>query len=254
VRPAVEVLTRTWSRWPRPRQPVAQILGYHRIDNDGGGLCVSPATFARQMRLLDEARDECAPMRLGDLLEHLDLGQTRPWSAAVTFDDGWADNHTYALGPLVEHRIPAIVYVPSRFLGSPGYLTETQVREMLAAGIEIGSHTRTHPDLRACTPVELQSELQGSKEDLEDTFGVEITSFAYPTGLWNEAAREGVAAAGYRSAVSTRRGWAQADSDALCLPRNFVEDFDDRTFVAALRGGLNLLGWIESLRGLLGPR
>jgi peptidoglycan/xylan/chitin deacetylase (PgdA/CDA1 family) len=252
MRPSLQALSRTWAHLPIPRPAAAQILGYHRIDDGEDSLCVSPAAFARQMAMLDEGREHCVPLRLDDLLDRAGGGGAPAWSVVVTFDDGWADNRSHALDVLVEHRIPAIVYLPSQFVGRPGYLARSQVREMLAAGIAIGSHTRTHPDLRACDPAELAAEVRGSKEDLEDSFGREITSFAYPTGHLNPSVREAVAVAGYRSAVSTRRGWAQAGSDPLCLPRNFVEDFDVRTFGAALRGGLNVLRWVESARGVTG--
>jgi peptidoglycan/xylan/chitin deacetylase (PgdA/CDA1 family) len=169
----------------------------------------------------------------------------------LTFDDAWADNHANALGPLISHRLPATLYAPSRLLGQPGYMTRAQLLEMAAAGVTIGAHSRSHPDLRACGPGELEGEVRGSKEDLEDVLGTPVTSFAYPTGLINDAVVAAVAAAGFTSAVTTGHGWWRPASEPLLIPRGFVEDFSDATFRAAMAGGLNVLGPLGAIKGLV---
>ena len=253
MKKAVEGLVRARSRWPLPKRAAAQVLGYHRVDDAGDGLCVHPTRFTTQMRILSRQRESGrAVLRLEDLLVMLRSGTAPQRSVVLTFDDGWADNHRHALVPLAEHGLPATIFIPTTFLGTHRYMSRNQVREIMAAEIDIGSHTRTHPDLRKCTPAELETELRGSKEELEDWFGVEITSFAYPSGLTNERVRAAVAAAGYRTAVSTRRGWMTAEADRYLVPRNFVEDFSDSTFLAGLNGGMNVLGCVDSVVGVLG--
>jgi peptidoglycan/xylan/chitin deacetylase (PgdA/CDA1 family) len=167
----------------------------------------------------------------------------------LTFDDAWADNHANALGPLSRHRLPATLYVPSRLLGMPGYMTRTQVLEMAAGGVTIGAHSRTHADLRACGPSELEREVRGSKEDLEDLLGKQVASFAYPTGLLNDEVVAAVAASG-----TTRPGWWRPTAHPLCIPRSFVEDFSEATFRAAVRGGLNVLGPLGEIKRLASRR
>jgi hypothetical protein len=78
-----------------------------------------------------------------------------------------------------------------------------------------------------------------------------VTSFAYPTGLTNERVLAAVAAAGFTSAVTTRPGWWRPATDALGIPRSFVEDFSDATFLAAIAGGLNILGPLNAAKGLV---
>ena len=134
-------------------------------------------------------------MRSGPCSRPGELG-TR--GVVLTFDDAWADNHANALGPLSRHGLPAMLYAPSRLLGRSGYMTRSQLLEMDAGGVTIGAHSRNHPDLRACSPHELESEIRGSKEDLEDLLGKPVTSFAYPTGLLDDRVVEAVRAAASR--------------------------------------------------------
>jgi peptidoglycan/xylan/chitin deacetylase (PgdA/CDA1 family) len=172
----------------------------------------------------------------------------------LTFDDAWADNHTNALVPLSQHHLPAIRYGPSRLLGQPGYRPRTPLLEMDDAGVTIGAHSRTHPDLRACTAEKLEREIRGSKEDLEDLLAKPVTSFAYPTGLTDERVRAAVVAASFTTAVTTRPGWWRPATTPLEIPRSFVQNFSDATFLAAMAGGLNVLGPVGAAKGLVPGR
>jgi len=227
--------------WPLPRGPAAAVLGWHRVDTEGGGLAVHPQMFARQMAMLAASRQRFPVVHLDHAGPRLTDGGGYSRCVVLTFDDAWADNHAHALGPLVRHRLPATLYAPSRMLGSPGYMTRTQLLEMDAAGVTIGAHSRTHPDLRTCSTQELQREILGSKDDLEDLIAKPVTSFAYPTGLLNDQVVAAVAAAGFTSAVTTRPGWWRPRTRRLEIPRAFIDDnFSEPTFRAAIRGGLNL--------------
>ena len=129
-------------------------------------------------------------------------------------------------------------------------MTRTQLLEMAAAGVTVGAHSRTHADLPACSPSELEREVRGSKEDLEDLLGKRVTSFAYPTGLLNDEVVAAVAAAGFASAVTSRPGWWRPAAHPLRIRRSFVEDFSDATFRAAIRGGLTALGPLDEIKRL----
>jgi peptidoglycan/xylan/chitin deacetylase (PgdA/CDA1 family) len=233
-----------------PIGPAVTVLGWHRIDVEGGRLAVSPAIFARQMDILEENQRHVPAVRLDQVAAVLAAGKPHTRRVVLTFDDAWADNHAHALGPLSLHRLPATLYAPSRLLGRPGYMTRSQLLEMHAAGLTIGAHSRTHPDLRALGSGDLESEVRGSKEDLEDLLGKPVASFAYPTGLISERVVAAVAAAGFTSAVTTRPGWWQPATAALRIPRGFAEDFSDATFLAAVRGGLGVLTPLGAIKRL----
>jgi peptidoglycan/xylan/chitin deacetylase (PgdA/CDA1 family) len=206
------------------------------------------------MALLDEHRQHFPVVHLDQIGSFLTAGEPHSRRVVLTFDDAWADNHTNALGPLSQHHLPAMLYVPSRLLGEPGYMTRSQLLEMDDGGVTIGAHSRTHPDLRSCSPDELEREVRGSKEDLEDLLAKPVTSFAYPTGLISERVLAAVAAAGFTSAVTTRPGWWRPGTGTLVIPRSFVQDFSDGTFLAAIAGGLNILGPLGAVKGLVRER
>jgi peptidoglycan/xylan/chitin deacetylase (PgdA/CDA1 family) len=254
VRSMLQQAARAWSHWPLPRDASVAVLGYHRVDDDGDPLAVSSKTFLVHMRVLQAERERQPVLDLDDAVGRLAAGTAPRRAVVVTFDDAWVDNLTNALGPLVEHQVPATLYVPSRLLGTPGRLTRDQLLEMAAAGVSVGAHSRTHPDLTACSDAQLEREVRGSREDLEDLLGTACTRFAYPSGRLDARVRAAVAAAGFRTAVTTVRGWARAGVDPLGVPRNVVEDFDAATFTAALRGGLNYLRPVDVLRARLGRR
>jgi peptidoglycan/xylan/chitin deacetylase (PgdA/CDA1 family) len=248
VRPTVAIAVRVRARWPLPIGPAVAVLGWHRVDVEGGRLAVSPGLFARQMDMLDEHRQRFPVAHLDQAGAVLAAGERQDRRVVLTFDDAWADNHAHALGPLSQHRLPATLYAPSRLLGKTGYMTRSQLLEMDAGGVTVGAHSRTHPDLRSCSPNELECEVRGSKEDLEELLGKPVTSFAYPTGLLNDRVVAAVAAAGFTSAVTSRPGWWRPTTEALRIPRGFLEEVSDATFLAAVRGGLNVLAQLDAIK------
>lgn len=253
MRPAVARAVRLRGRWPLPAGPAACVLGWHRVDVEGGRLAVHPELFARQMEILHIQRQLFPVVHVERARGVLAQGSAAH-CIALTFDDAWADNHANALGPLSRHRLPATLYVPSRLLGAPGYMTRSQLLEMDAEGVAIGAHSRTHADLRACDPAELAREVRGSKEDLEDLIAKPVTSFAYPTGLLNDRVVAAVSAAGFTTAVTTRPGWWRPTTGELLIPRGFAEDFTEATFRAATRGGLSILRALDAMNRLAPDR
>jgi peptidoglycan/xylan/chitin deacetylase (PgdA/CDA1 family) len=248
MRPSLQVLAGMWSILPLPLRPSVMVLGYHRIDDVDDELAVRPGNFARQMAWLCSEAASVPVLPLEEALSVSASGPVPRRTVAVTIDDAWADVYIHGMPALLATSTPATLYVPSALLGSPRYMTREQVVDMCRAGIDIGGHSRTHADLRRCSDADLEREVRGCREDLEDLLGRRVTSFAYPTGLTDARVRRAVMAAGFETAVTTRRGWARSVGDPLSIPRNFVEEFPLPVFAAATRGGLNVLGAIDAAR------
>jgi peptidoglycan/xylan/chitin deacetylase (PgdA/CDA1 family) len=164
------------------------------------------------------------------------LGSTTKTNLAVlTFDDGYADTLARALPLLNEYGFTATCYLVSDAIGrhnhwDAAYLGETkplmnqdQVQQWLAAGMEIGSHSRSHPKLHEVDDETARQEISGSRAALQAAFGVSVDHFSYPFGRFSAATADFVKQAGYRSAVSLLPGVACAADDPYRLPRIFVD-------------------------------
>lgn len=113
--------------------------------------------------------------------------------------------------------------------------TWDQIREMAGGGIEIGSHTVTHPILTHLSSKPLEDELRNSRNRLEQELDREIALFCYPNGDYNVRVRDGVARAGYRVAVTTECGLNNRASDPLALQRVHT-DHDITHFIQSTSG------------------
>ena len=89
--------------------------------------------------------------------------------------------------------------------------------ELAAGPFEIGSHTRTHRDLTGLPACEAESEIAGSKADLERELGVAVTSFAYPFGAVDPRVRALVERAGYLAARGIQPGRNRPATDSFDL-------------------------------------
>jgi len=119
----------------------------------------------------------------------------------ISFDDGWSDQYQYAFPILKKYTYPATFFVFTNPIGTRGFMTWDELREMQKAGMHIESHSRSHPYLiRITDPAKLWNEINGSKERLEKELGVPVTEFAYPFGQYTPDIVALVKKAGYQSA------------------------------------------------------
>jgi peptidoglycan/xylan/chitin deacetylase (PgdA/CDA1 family) len=214
------------------------ILMYHSVSTAAAPgfarFAMSPANFAAHMAFLAGAGFHS--VTLAAAMAATDRRQSLPERAvALTFDDGFADFHTTALPILTEHHLSATLYVTTGYVGGTGrWLVDcdeqdrpmmgwSQLREVAAAGVEIGAHSHTHPQLDRLSAVRLATEIRRPKDLLEDQLAAAVTSFAYPFGYWDGATRRAVAAAGYDSACGVGELPARLDGGRLALPRLTVD-------------------------------
>lgn len=94
-----------------------------------------------------------------------------------------------------------------------------QLRELLARGHEIGSHTVQHEILPLLDDAALRHELTASRDRLREWLGQDVVGFCYPNGSYDDRVAEAVAAAGYAYAVTTRDPAEATGVDAFRLPR-----------------------------------
>jgi len=124
--------------------------------------------------------------------------------------------------------------------------TWSQLREMERAGLEIVSHTLTHPLLTKVQDDRLSRELRESRARLESMLGHPVDQFCYPHGAYSARVREAVASAGYRCGVTTKRGLNGRQFDSLTLRRIHTEP-DFPHFVQSASGAEDMKGKLRAL-------
>jgi peptidoglycan/xylan/chitin deacetylase (PgdA/CDA1 family) len=221
----------------RPAQPVAldragrlrlrdapMILMYHAVADvteDPNLLCVTPGRFAEQMAWLE--RHGLRGVSVGTLTGAMRAGTSRGL-VGITFDDGYTSVLESALPELARRGFTASVYVISGRMGGtnewdagPSWplLSAGQVRDLAAAGLEIGSHGATHIRLAGLTAAELAAEVGGSRAALTGIAGTPIRGFAYPYGSMDAAARQAVRHAGYDYACAVQAAMPELSLAAL---------------------------------------
>ncbi len=115
--------------------------------------------------------------------------------------------------------VQAGVQLPERPPREYSPVTWDELREMDAAGLEIGSHTVTHPILLRIDGQRLDRELQESRQRLESQLDREVPLFCYPNGDYDRAVRDAAERAGYRLAVTMDPGLNDAGCDPLAIRR-----------------------------------
>ncbi|HWQ35065.1 MAG TPA: polysaccharide deacetylase family protein [Blastocatellia bacterium] len=122
-------------------------------------------------------------------------------------------------------RIATMLKVALPALPPPDYSAATweQLREMAAAGIEIGSHTVTHPILTTLEPAQLDAELRESRARLTAGLHREVKLFCYPNGDSDRRVRAAAGRAGYQCAATCEPGLIEQNSPLLALPRIHTE-------------------------------
>jgi peptidoglycan/xylan/chitin deacetylase (PgdA/CDA1 family) len=133
-----------------------------------------------------------------DLFTRLRQAQDPGLRPEITFDDGHISNYEYALPILQKHGIQAHFFITVGWTGQkPGYMGWQELRALHLAGQLIGAHGWSHTLLTHCTGKQLQLELKGARQTLEDKLGTPITTMSLPGGRFNRDVMSACQEAGY---------------------------------------------------------
>jgi peptidoglycan/xylan/chitin deacetylase (PgdA/CDA1 family) len=167
------------------------ILMYHHVSSLppatelNYGLTVTDANFSAQLEYLQvHGFHTIALTQLFAALYHRAKLPSKP--IVLTFDDGYLDNYTDALPLLREYHAHAEFNIISSYvgitLGVNSYMNWTQIKALVAAKMEIGSHTVDHQDLGLQSEVKVRFELRDSRNILQQMLSVPVQFLAYPSG------------------------------------------------------------------------
>ena len=209
------------------------ILLYHHISDkttDLPDLTLSSKAFERQIRKLSWAGFET--ISVAQLLDYMSGKKVNlpEKPVFISFDDGYADNYSYAFPILQKYKFKATIFMVGVNINAPDRLSAQEMREMSAAGFDFGSHSVTHSDLTKLSPGAVGQEIQSSKKAIEEVIGKEVRIFSYPYGFYNVAAWEQTDFAGLEGAVTVLSGLSKRGYDNIYLMRRvpifLYTDFD----------------------------
>lgn len=222
---------------PTPRGDA--VLMYHSVGVPyPDGRTFENEEFRRHLEFLSE---QFEVVRLPAVLEH--HASERP-RVAITFDGGYANFHENAYPVLREFDAPATVFaIPTRVgrVNDPpkstiwtewfDFMDADQLRtlvgdEMIEIGNKTLDHDRILPAIRDRS--DLARQVNGGKEALESLLDIEVGSFCYPSGRYNDRSIA-VVSEGHRLAVSTRPRFVRDGTDPMVIPRFDADAMDVAT-------------------------
>ncbi len=233
-----------WRAWRNARryargQAPAIVLFYHRVADDrANDWTCSNAMFARKIDWLERRFDMVS---LAEAQRRIRAGHNERPCVTITFDDGYADNCTFALPLLIRKQIPCTYFVSSQnilegwpFAHDAAQMrplkpnTPQQIRELADAGIDIGAHTRTHADLGQPLGADaLYEEIVVARDELERIAGKRVAYFAFPYGQVGNLSPAAFSLArehGYDGVCSAYGGFNFPGDDPFHLQRIHVDD------------------------------
>jgi len=208
------------------------VLMYHKIAPRPRrvrlkGLYVRPELFVRQMA--EFAQSGFHAVKPVEARQAANGSPNR--RVALTFDDGFRNVFDNAMEPMARHGLRAMQFLVVDAIGkinewdiregesAEPLMDAIHIREWLAAGHSIGSHSLTHARLTRLSVRDAREEISTSKRKLEDLFQIEVDHFCYPYGDFNPSVRDLVMEAGYRSACTTQYGVNTPETPPLELRR-----------------------------------
>lgn len=220
----------------------------------------TPERFEQQMRFLNQSGYKVLSLSEAvRLLKEapLKLSSCGRRVAVITFDDGLRDFYTTAFPILEKFAFKATVFLTSglinkTFLTGRECLRETEIQELAAKGIEFGSHTDNHPQLKKLSTDDIAHELADSKSTIEAIISSPVTLFSYPYKFPEEDRSftknfaSQLVTQGYSAGVTTIIGNAKPGDNLLFLKRLPINDHDDASlFQAKLQGDYDWLHPIQ---------
>ena len=170
-------------------------------------------------RIVPDKVDEWADVRLSSFVELLDTlarekkivtcidnQQVNLDKICLSFDDGHASDCELVLPLLQKYNMQATFFITPNLVGKKGYISWNQVRMLQDAGMEIGSHSLSHPYMTTLSTQQLFTELKQSKDQIEQNIGKEIKSFAYPYGDYSHRTHKQAKLVGYKYICTSKPG------------------------------------------------
>lgn len=200
---------------------------YHRFDESKyPSTNISSEIFKQQLDYLRDNNIEV--ISLGETVTRLESGQPLPDHAvALCADDSYKSFYDVAMPLVREYGYPITLFVNTAAVGSGGYLSWDDLRQLHEEGVELGNHTATHPYLVEAEDGETYSQwrerirldIQRSQEAFERNLGFRPDLFAYTYGEYSDDIVELIKEMGFRAAYAQQSGVVSTKNQLYNLPR-----------------------------------
>jgi peptidoglycan/xylan/chitin deacetylase (PgdA/CDA1 family) len=216
-------------------------LMYHELELAGRKLCQSEPGYVRYILPVETFRSQMAWMKKSGWCG-LNVSEALRYpaepSVCITFDDGCETDLIAAAPVLREFGFNATFYLTAGFLGTPGYLNASQVRDLDAQGFQIGCHSMTHPYLSDLPEPDLKREIVDAKLQIEAMVGHPIEHFSCPGGRYDQRALQMARQAGFATVANSQFCANSSDTSPYELGRVAVlRDLTLKEFSATCHGG-----------------
>lgn len=237
-----------------PTFAVPPVLMYHRVDPVAPGdrigrlLTVTPLQFEGQLAYLKSKG--IAAISMAQFERRVQMHQDLRRTVVLTFDDGYADQYTYALPLLRKYDASATFYIVTGQLGRPRHLTWQLLDRLAHLRMDLGAHGVAHDDLSAMTVDRQAFQIERSVNALRSRLHAPVDSYAYPSGRFNRDTLRLVALAGVPLAVTTDPAYVLQPRNALEITRLRVRgDWTVRDFAASVTAALAKPQVVEAAAG-----
>ena len=171
---------------------------------------VTPAQFAALVKTLkDSGYQTILPDQLYNYLVH--DGPLPPKPIVLSFDDTDEEQFTIAFPEMKKYGFKGVFFIMTVSINRPHYMTKDQIKQLSDDGNAVESHTWDHHMVTKYKGDDWNIQFVKPRKTIEDITGKPAYYFAYPYGLWNEAAFPELKKAGFKMAfsLSTRRDSTQ---------------------------------------------
>ncbi|MFM8688107.1 MAG: polysaccharide deacetylase family protein, partial [Acidimicrobiaceae bacterium] len=159
------------------------------------------------------------------------LDSTDRSGITITFDDGYRDTLTIAAQTLADKKLPFTVFVSSANItsGNSKFLNRQELIELSnISGATIGSHGHAHTHLAKMPPQDVTSDLNHSKDWLEQIVQKPVTTLSYPHGSYNNDVVRIASEIGFEFAATSKWGVFEVGTKKLEIPRIDIWSQDSR--------------------------
>jgi len=199
------------------------VLMYHRFEeNKYPSTNIKIADFVKQIDLI---KKNGFTFVNADDFENKLIKSKNNKKIFITIDDAFKSFYDQAWPILKSNKIPFLLFVSTREIGSNGYMTWKQIKEISKEKfVHIGNHSYSHDYLVDKTDNEITNDINLSIADFKKNLGYNSLFFSYPFGEYSNSFKNIIKNYGFKYAFGQHSGVVDETKDFYELPRFSINE------------------------------